>query len=221
MDDPEGGYPSHLVTSSQIFLRFMVSDEDFGRLREYVNRFMSLPEADFAAMQERMVKRIVPKGGHLLTAGEVCPYVAFINKGHLRSYCLVKHEEITYNFWFDGNFITDYSSFLTRQPSVETHEALDDVEVLAVSYEDMQHLYQHSSGWNKFGRLIAEFIIIGIAERNRAMLFLSPEEQYLNLMKTRPKVFANVPQHYIASYLGLRPESLSRIRKRLATAKKV
>lgn len=199
----------------------MVSDEEFSRLRAYVNRFMVLPEPDFAAMQQRMVRQTIPKGGHLLKAGEVCPYVAFINKGHLRSYCLVKGEEVTYNFWFEGNFITDYSSFLTRQPSIETHEALDDVEVITVSYDDMQDLYKQFPGWDKFGRLIAEFIIIGIAERNRAMLFLSPEEQYLNLMKTRPKVFANVPQHYIASYLGLRPESLSRIRKRLATAKKI
>lgn len=199
----------------------MVSDEEFSRLRAYVNRFMVLPEPDFAAMQQRMVRQTIPKGGHLLKAGEVCPYVAFINKGHLRSYCLVNGEEVTYNFWFEGNFITDYSSFLTRQPSIETHEALDDVEVITVSYDDMQYLYKQFPGWDKFGRLIAEFIIIGIAERNRAMLFLSPEEQYLNLMKTRPKVFANVPQHYIASYLGLRPESLSRIRKRLATAKKI
>lgn len=199
----------------------MVSDEEFSRLRAYVNRFMVLPEPDFAAMQQRMVRQTVPKGGHLLKAGEVCTGIAFINKGHLRSYCLVKGEEVTYNFWFEGNFITDYSSFLTRQPSAETHEALDDVEVITVSYDDMQDLYKQFPGWDKFGRLIAEFIIIGIAERNRAMLFLSPEEQYLNLMKTRPKVFANVPQHYIASYLGLRPESLSRIRKRLATAKKI
>ncbi|MBL7854804.1 MAG: Crp/Fnr family transcriptional regulator [Cyclobacteriaceae bacterium] len=199
----------------------MVSDEEFSRLRAYVNRFMVLPEPDFAAMQQRMVRQTVPKGGHLLKAGEVCTGIAFINKGHLRSYCLVKGEEVTYNFWFEGNFITDYSSFLTRQPSSETHEALDDVEVITVSYDDMQDLYKQFPGWDKFGRLIAEFIIIGIAERNRAMLFLSPEEQYLNLMKTRPKVFANVPQHYIASYLGLRPESLSRIRKRLATAKKI
>lgn len=199
----------------------MVSDEEFSRLRAYVNRFMVLPEPDFAAMQQRMVRQTVPKGGHLLKAGEVCTGIAFINKGHLRSYCLVKGEEVTYNFWFEGNFITDYSSFLTRQPSSETHEALDDVEVITVSYDDMQDLYKQFPGWDKFGRLIAEFIIIGIAERNRAMLFLNPEEQYLNLMKTRPKVFANVPQHYIASYLGLRPESLSRIRKRLATAKKI
>ena len=199
----------------------MVSDEEFSRLRAYVNRFMVLPEPDFGAMQQRMVRQTVPKGGHLLKAGEVCTGIAFINKGHLRSHCLVKGEEVTYNFWFEGNFITDYSSFLTRQPSAETHEALDDVEVITVSYEDMQDLYKQFPGWDKFGRLIAEFIIIGIAERNRAMLFLSPEEQYLNLMKTRPKVFANVPQHYIASYLGLRPESLSRIRKRLATAKKI
>lgn len=199
----------------------MVSDEEFSRMRAYVSRFMDLTDHDFTAIQQRLVCKSVPKGGYLLKAGDVCPYVAFINKGHLRSFCLVKGEEVTYNFWFEGNFITDYSSFLTRQPCIETHEALDDVEVIIVSYDDLQYLYKNFPGWDKFGRLIAEFIIIGVAERNRAMLFLTAEEQYLNLMKSRPKVLANVPQHYIASYLGLRPESLSRIRKRLATTSKI
>jgi CRP-like cAMP-binding protein len=69
--------------------------------------------------------------------------------------------------------------------------------------------------------LIAEFIIVGIAQRNRSLLFMSPEERYLDLMKTRPKVIANIPQQYIATYLGIQPESLSRIRKRLAESKKI
>ncbi|CAN5332022.1 Crp/Fnr family transcriptional regulator [soil metagenome] len=199
----------------------MDDEIDFLRVREYIARFSPYTDEEMRLFLKSLKKKKVPKGSYLLEAGQVCDYVAFINKGHFRTLTLVNNEELTYNFFFDGNFITDYPSFISRQPSLESHQALEDAEVLMLSYDDMQMIYKKVPVWERFGRLIAEFIILGIGERDRSMLFLSPEEQYLNLMKTRPKVIANIPQHYIASYLGIQPESLSRIRKRLATGKKV
>jgi CRP-like cAMP-binding protein len=199
----------------------MITEAEVQRVREYIARFVSLPEQDLQVFLQALVKQTIPKGEYLMQAGQVCDYVAFINKGHFRSFSLVKNEEVTYNFFFDGNFMTDYPSFITRQPSIETHQALEEAEVLTLSYDKMQMIYSKVPSWEKFGRLIAEFIILGIAQRNRAMLFMSPEEHYLSLMKTRPKVIANIPQHYIASYLGIQPESLSRIRKRLAESKRL
>lgn len=196
------------------------SPEDLEKVKEYISRFVSFNDEQLNAFLQTMEKKRVPKGTCLMEAGQVCDYVAFINKGHFRTFCIINQEEVTYNFSFEGNFYTDYPSFLTRQPSLEYHQALVDSEVLLVSYEKMQRTYQQMPVWEKFGRLIAEFILVRIAERNRAMLFLSPEEQYLNLMKSRPKVFEKIPQHYIASYLGIQPESLSRIRKRLSESKK-
>jgi CRP/FNR family transcriptional regulator, anaerobic regulatory protein len=198
----------------------MDKEIDFQIIREYISRFVSYSESEWQPFLEGLVRKQVPKGSYLMEAGQVCDYVAFINKGLFRTFCLVKNEEVTYNFSFDGNFFTDYPSFVTRQPTMEYHQALEDAEVLTLSYEKMQMIYAKVPAWERFGRLIAEFILVRIAERNRSMLFLSAEEQYLNLMKTRPKVIANVPQHYVASYLGIQPESLSRIRKRLSESKK-
>lgn len=197
------------------------SEKDLVQIREYISRFISLSDSDQQIFFDSLVKRSIPKGGYLMEAGQVCDYVAFINKGLFRTFCLVKSEEVTYNFSFDGNFFTDYPSFVTRQPTMEYHQALENAEVLTLSYDKMQMIYTKVPAWERFGRLIAEFILVRIAERNRSMLLLSAEEQYLNLMKTRPKVIANVPQHYIASYLGIQPESLSRIRKRLSESKKM
>lgn len=199
----------------------MENEVNVEKIRQYISKFVTYPDHEMDVFLKRLTKRIIPKGGFLLQAGQVCDYVAFINKGHFRSLCLVNNEEETYNFFFDSNFLTDYPSFLSRQPSTESHQALEEAEVLLINYNDMQRIYREIPAWEKFGRLIAEYIIMGIAERNRSMLFMSPEERYLNLMKTRPKVIANIPQHYIASYLGIQPESLSRIRKRLATAKRI
>lgn len=199
----------------------MITDEDFARVKEYIYRFVDFNEQDLAEFRGMLSKKYLPKGRLLLEAGEVCSHVAFINKGHFRSFSIVQDEEITYNFFFDGNFITDYPGFISRQPSTETHQALEDAELLMLEYNDMQRGYNNSHMWERFGRLIAEFIIVGIAQRNRSLLFMSPEERYLDLMKTRPKVIANIPQQYIATYLGIQPESLSRIRKRLAESKKI
>lgn len=199
----------------------MITDEDFARVKEYIYRFVDFNEVDLAQFRGMLSKKYLPKGRFLLEAGEVCSHVAFINKGHFRSFSIVQDEEITYNFFFDGNFITDYPGFISRQPSTETHQALEDAELLMLEYKDMQRGYNNSHMWERFGRLIAEFIIVGIAQRNRSLLFMSPEERYLDLMKTRPKVIANIPQQYIATYLGIQPESLSRIRKRLAESKKI
>ncbi|MFY8035870.1 MAG: Crp/Fnr family transcriptional regulator [Cyclobacteriaceae bacterium] len=194
--------------------------EDLEQVKEYIGRFISFTDEQLNAFLQATEKKRIPKGSYLMEGGQICDYVAFINKGHFRTYCIVNQEEVTYNFFFEGNFFTDYPSFLTRQPSLEYHQALVDSEVLIVSYEKMQQIYAQVPAWEKFGRLIAEFILIRIADRNRAMLFLSPEDQYLDLMKTRPKIFEKIPQHYIASYLGIQPESLSRIRKRLSESKK-
>lgn len=199
----------------------MITDEDFARIKEYVYQFVNFSEQDLMRFRGMLTKKHVPKGKYLLEAGQVCSHVAFINKGHFRSFSMVNDDEVTYNFFFDGNFVTNYPSFLSRQPSIETFQALEDADLLMLDYNEMQNGYNDSHMWERFGRLIAEFIIVGIAQRNRSLLFMSPEERYLDLMKTRPKVIANIPQQYIATYLGIQPESLSRIRKRLAEAKKL
>jgi CRP/FNR family transcriptional regulator, anaerobic regulatory protein len=197
-----------------------ILEADFQRIKEYIGRFVSVTETEWQPFRDALVKKQVAKGSYLIEAGEVCDYVAFINKGLFRTICIVDKKEVTFNFWFDGNFITDYSSFLTRTPTIEFHQALEDAEVMMLSHAKIQDIYANVPAWEKFGRLIAEFILVRIMERNRAMLFLNAEEQYLNLMKTRPKVIASIPQRYIASYLGIQPESLSRIRKKLSESKK-
>lgn len=129
---------------------------------------------------------------------------------------MVQGEETTSNFAFEENYVTDYCSFLTRQPSSDYIVAMDDAQVLQLSYENMQTAFEQSPVWQKFGRLIAEHIFIMVDIRAKNLLFKTPQELYLQLMKERPKVMEKIPQHYIASYCGIKPESLSRIRKRLS-----
>jgi CRP-like cAMP-binding protein len=189
---------------------------EFTNIRNFVSRFLTFTEDEWEMLQSVLSRRFLKKGEFLLRAGEVCNHVTFINKGFVRIYNIVRDEELTVNFAFEGNFTTDFASLLPRKPSTDYIVAMEDLEILQLHYDDKQRLFDQAMVWQKFGRLIVEYILLFIVERNKALLFNTPEERYLKLIKERPKVMANVPLKYIASYLGVTPEALSRIRKRLS-----
>lgn len=194
--------------------------DEFQILKNYISKFISFNEQEWQLHQSILSRRFLKKGEFLLRGGEVCDHVTFINNGHFRVYNIVNEEELTINFAFEGNYVTDYISFVSRRPSSDFILAMDDAEILQIKYNDLQATYEKSPVWQKFGRIMAEYILVFIAERNKALLFNTPEERYINLMKERPKVIERIPQQYIASYLGIKPESLSRIRKRMTGSKK-
>ena len=194
--------------------------DEFRILKTYIAKFLPFTEEEWQLHQAVLTRRFLKKGEFVLKGGEVCNHVTFINKGHFRVYNIVNGEELTSNFAFEGNYTTDYTSFVSRKPSSDYILAMDDAEILQIRYEELQATYEKSPVWQKFGRMMAEYILVFVAERNKALLFNTPEERYINLMKERPKVFERIPQQYIASYLGIKPESLSRIRKRMMEPKK-
>lgn len=189
---------------------------DFSAIRNFISRFITFTEEEWKAHEVLLVRKTIKKGELLLKAGDVCNHVIFINRGYFRIYHRIGDQEFTANFAFDGNYVTDYASFVSRQPSADNIVAMEDAEVLLLDYDSLQAAYERYPVWQKFGRMIAEYILIFIVERNRSLLFLTPEERYLKLMKDRPKVIASVPLKYIASYVGVTPEALSRIRKRMS-----
>lgn len=194
---------------------------EFALLRKYVSQFITFSEEEWQMHQALLTRRFLKKGEFLLRAGEVCDHITFINKGLFRTYMIINDDEVTSNFAFEGNYITEYTSFVSRQPTIDNIVAMEDAEILQMSYNDIQIAYDKAPVWQKFGRLMAEYVLTFISSRNKSLLFNTPEELYLKLMKERPKVIERIPQHYIASYLGIKPESLSRIRKRLMNTNKI
>lgn len=186
------------------------------QLRHYSDQLVKLPEQEWERFAGAMQPARFGKGDHLLRIGDVCDHVTFLGTGLVRAYRIHEGEDLTEQFFFEGNYATEYESFLTRSPSTVGIVAMEPVECVRVTHAALQQVYAMGTNAERMGRLIAEHIFIGSARRNRSLLFETPEQRYLNLMKERPKVMARVPQKYIASYLGLKPESLSRIRARLA-----
>jgi CRP-like cAMP-binding protein len=133
----------------------------------------------------------------------------------LRHFYLKDGEEKTTYFYFENHFVGAYISCITKQPSALSIQALSDCTMLVFPYDVMEQLYERSATWQKFGRLIAEYLAIGLEDRMVGLLTLSPEERYLELWNSnKRKIVERVPQHYIANYLGVTPVSLSRIRNR-------
>jgi CRP-like cAMP-binding protein len=185
-------------------------------LQAYLARFVTLTEGEFATFCAKLTPRQLKRKELLLRQGEVCKQVAFVIGGCLRYFYLVEGEEHTGQFFFENSFYTDYESFLSGEPSRQNVDALEKTQLLLLRKTDLYGLYEENPKFERFGRLMAEQAYLGVRKRNTDLLNLSPEDRYLELLAKRPKVIERVPQHYIASYLGIKPQSLSRIRKRIS-----
>ena len=183
---------------------------------DFIGSIIKLTHAEKELLTPILKYRQVKKHEFILQAGEVCKDVFFITKGLLRMYYVdSKGEEINYRFADDNNFGVDYQSFLLQKPSRFNWQAMQDSEVLALSHADIQRVYNASPAWNTFGRLIAERVYLQMNERVEMLLFMTPEERYNLLLETQPQLFEQISQFHLSSYLGVKPESLSRLRKRL------
>lgn len=142
--------------------------------------------------------------------------VAFVLEGMFRQFYTKDGEERTTYFFFDNHFLSAYISCLTGKPAQITIEALSDSTYISFPYSVLHGLFDQRMAWQKFGRLMAEYLTVGLEERMVSLLLLSPEERYLALLEgNKKKILERVPQHYIANYLGITPVSMSRIRNRI------
>ncbi len=159
------------------------------------------------------------KKDFLLQEGKICNKIYFINSGCMRAFYNVEGIENTVQFFFADSWYTDYESFLTGTPATENMQALESCEIVQFNKEDLYKLYETYPVFHSVGRVMAENAFMALSRLNKMLTNEEPKERYLNLLQQRPEIVEKIPQHYIASYLGIKPESLSRIRKRILAAK--
>jgi CRP-like cAMP-binding protein len=160
------------------------------------------------------------KRQYLLQEGDVCKQVAFVEKGALRAYTIDdKGGEHIVQFAVEGWTIADLYSFITGEPATYNIEALEDAELLLLSRTAQEEVIKRIPQYEHFIRLQLQGAYIALQRRITAMFTLSTEERYTNLIKTYPDIVQRVPQHMIASYLGLTPETLSRTRRQMSNRK--
>ena len=175
---------------------------------------MALTADDYAALRVVLQPRQLKKKELLLMEGDVCRSVAYIEQGALRYYYTVAGEEHTGQFFFEGDWYTDYDSFLDQKPATQCIQALEPSRVWLLPRADLYRLYAERPVFERFGRLMAEQAYRGSRARGAGLLNQTPTERYAQLVRNRPHVVQRVSQRIIATYLGIKPESLSRIRAR-------
>lgn len=174
-----------------------------------------LSEKDWEIILPRFTEEEFPKKTILLTTGQTENYLNFILKGVVRFYIPKEENDLTFNIVFNNGFLSAYDSFLTQRPSTYNIETLTDTTLLRLSYSDLQAIYNETEFGNMIGRQAAEELFLKKQKRELSLLNLTAEQRYLNLFSEQPKLIQQIPLKYIASYIGITPQALSRIRKRI------
>jgi CRP-like cAMP-binding protein len=155
-------------------------------------------------------------GDYFLEEGKICRHVAFIHKGLLRYYINDNGNERTMFFSRENEFVCNYLSFLPQRPSDKSIQALEDSRLYIISYENLQRFYSNVREGEKFGRLAIEQVFLSAIQQLDSLYTDPPALRYQQFLTAYPDLVQRIPQYYIASYVGIKPQSLSRIRKRIA-----
>ncbi|RBL90114.1 Crp/Fnr family transcriptional regulator [Chitinophaga flava] len=187
------------------------------QLIDNISYFIRLSEEEKEWISERFIPRHYNKGDFFLREGQVCREVGFIEKGLIR-YFVTKEdgEDLTVDFNKELEYTCNYASFLDHSPSSTSIQCIEPSTILCISYDDLQLLYTHVAEGQKFGRLICEYLYVLAIHKVRSMYSQQPEQRYLQFLDSYADLVPRLPQYYISSYVGVKPPSLSRIRKRLA-----
>lgn len=166
-------------------------------------------------------KRIIPRKDFFLRSGEVCRTKGYVNRGCFRRYYIDEHaKDVIINFAFEEWWVGDLESFNTCRPSIYYVQALEESEVFCICRENHEQLCEALPKYEKFHNNKALRSHYATLRRLTHFQSQTPEEKYTSFLKEHPELFQRVPLHYIASYLGIEPESLSRLRKRLSCKEK-
>ncbi|MFC4096830.1 Crp/Fnr family transcriptional regulator [Euzebyella saccharophila] len=186
------------------------------RIKELFEKISEVPDEDWAFFMTRVEKKTFSKKAAIIKKGEIENYITYIEKGSMRYYIPKETDDITFGFRHQDQFSSAYDSFVTRRPSKYTIEAMEDCILWCVDYHSLQQVYDRTRVGNTIGRLIAEHNLVLKWNRELSFLDQSAEERYLDIFNNRPELIQKVPLKYLASYIGVTPQALSRIRKRIS-----
>ena len=188
------------------------------KFRHYLEAIVDVEDADWNYFSSRLIKREFPKKSIFLNMGDIENYISFIEHGGVRLFIPKEDEEkdITFGFCLQNEFISAYDSFLTQEPSLYQLETLMDTTLWSISYADLQEVYKNTKIGNTMGRFASERLFLIKSKREQSLLNDTAEQRYINLFEERPEIIKQIPLKYIASYIGVTPQALSRIRRRIS-----
>ncbi|HQV98828.1 MAG TPA: Crp/Fnr family transcriptional regulator [Bacteroidia bacterium] len=181
----------------------------------YFSKVSPLSETESKAIEENMCIKVFKKGDFLLKEGQISVDTYFILEGCVREFIVVDGEEKTTNFFTEEQWVISLNNFNSTSHAENNLECVEDTTVSVGNEEQAQKLFKIFPRFETIARAIVEADFVEQKKLLTSYLTDSPEQRYLKLLKSRPDIFQRVPQYQIASYVGVKPESLSRIRKRI------
>ena len=184
-------------------------------LIKYTSNFVHFSDKDVKVLTQFFKYENFSKGSTLEKENKIAQKLYFIGSGFIRTFCTEDGTEITTQIIGNNNFITGFTSFVSGELSKVNIKCIPDCEVLSITKVDYDKLTKDIATWSTFCKQVYENVIAFNLQRTTDLLSLSAEKRYLKLLTEQPEVIQNVPVQYIASYIGIKPESLSRIRKKI------
>ena len=186
------------------------------QLKRYVHSVYDELNDDVWEFVEPLLETVkFPKKTPLVSLGKVERYIWFVKSGTVRFMIPQDYDDITFGFAFSDEFVSAYDSFLTEEPCEYQIETITECTLLRLKKTDLQKLYDTTPLGNYIGRLIAENLFMKKKDREMSLLTRTAEQRYDDLFKDHPQIIKEIPLKYIASFIGITPQALSRIRARI------
>jgi CRP-like cAMP-binding protein len=192
----------------------------YNKLKAYCKQTVSLSAEELDLIDQYFEEKLLKKKEFLLQDGKVCNFIAFIANGSIRHFHIKDGVERTCDMSFENSWVTDFQSFTNETLGKMNLQAMEDATIFLIKKQNLFKLYQKCNNYENFGRLMAEQVAQRATEIAMSLSSDKPEERFNNLLQKHPDLFQKVPQKYIASFLGISAESLSRIRKRIISKQK-
>jgi len=198
----------------------MIKSDIYAAYREFTEAYVPLNVLEWQLLKSKLVVKRYKKGETIHYAGDICDELLFIGRGLVRLYIVDENgKDHTWNICFNDKnaqmlnlFVVDYDSFVNQTVSQISFEVLEECELLSLGHDEMQQMYGQLKKSERFGRLMAELAYSYLHNLVIDRLTKSAQQRYEILMKQTPALMDKVPQYHIASYLGMTPQHLSRLK---------
>ena len=191
------------------------------KLLLHIERYTQLTEKELAVLQDNVHTKTYEKNELILKEGELSDKIYFVTEGCVRLFYNVEGNEKTAYFFTEGKFICAGESYTYHIPVKENYQAVEKTRLVYFTRENIDTLLKVSPKFELIGRIATEEELISCQRIIASFVSKSAEERYIELLETNSALFQRVPQHYIASFLGVSPETLSRIKKRVSQSGKL
>jgi CRP-like cAMP-binding protein len=192
-----------------------LSQKELIPLLGYILSYSKVSERTLQHLAGKLQVKEIQKGDILQHAGEICDHIYFVSKGILRGYIIDNKKEVTTWITAENAMVASIKSFLLHVPTEENIAAIEDSRLMGIHYDDLQYMYDTFPDFNTAGRKITEYYYTHAEDRAFICRLSKATDRYNYFMRNNGHVINRVPLTYIASYLGIRLDSLSRVRKRI------